>query len=99
MCGALDAGTTRILVNDAHGPMRNLLADQLHQRHWRSRSAGRCQPCEQDDTRVHLDRAHGRCVGTHDCWGRGRPSAGKGAPARATVSIRWTGSPGTPIRS
>ena len=28
--GALAAGATRILVNDAHGPMRNILPDQLH---------------------------------------------------------------------
>jgi D-amino peptidase len=28
--GALAAGATRILVNDAHGPMRNLLPDLLH---------------------------------------------------------------------
>src|SRR5579884_1608993 len=28
--GALAAGATRVLVNDAHGPMRNLLADRLH---------------------------------------------------------------------
>jgi D-amino peptidase len=28
--GALAAGATRVLVNDAHGPMRNLLPDQLH---------------------------------------------------------------------
>lgn len=28
--GALAAGATRVLVNDAHGPMRNLLPDLLH---------------------------------------------------------------------
>jgi len=28
--GALTAGATRVLVNDAHGPMRNILPDQLH---------------------------------------------------------------------
>jgi D-amino peptidase len=28
--GALAAGATRVLVNDAHGPMRNILADRLH---------------------------------------------------------------------
>lgn len=28
--GALTAGATRVVVNDAHGPMRNLLPDQLH---------------------------------------------------------------------
>ena len=28
--GALTAGATEILVNDAHGPMRNILPDQLH---------------------------------------------------------------------
>jgi D-amino peptidase len=28
--GAVTAGATRILVNDAHGPMRNLLPDLLH---------------------------------------------------------------------
>ena len=28
--GALAAGATEILVNDAHGPMRNILPDQLH---------------------------------------------------------------------
>ncbi len=28
--GALAAGASRVLVNDAHGPMRNLLPDQLH---------------------------------------------------------------------
>jgi D-amino peptidase len=28
--GALTAGATRIVVNDAHGPMRNLLPDALH---------------------------------------------------------------------
>jgi D-amino peptidase len=28
--GALAAGATGILVNDAHGPMRNILPDQLH---------------------------------------------------------------------
>jgi D-amino peptidase len=28
--GALTAGATRIVVNDAHGPMRNLLPDVLH---------------------------------------------------------------------
>ncbi|WP_371793321.1 M55 family metallopeptidase [Streptomyces sp. NBC_01471] len=28
--GALTAGATRVLVNDAHGSMRNLLADRLH---------------------------------------------------------------------
>jgi D-amino peptidase len=28
--GALAAGATRVVVNDAHGPMRNLLPDQLH---------------------------------------------------------------------
>jgi D-amino peptidase len=28
--GALAGGATRILVNDAHGSMRNLLADQIH---------------------------------------------------------------------
>jgi D-amino peptidase len=28
--GALAAGAERILVNDAHGPMRNLLTDRLH---------------------------------------------------------------------
>lgn len=28
--GALAAGATRVLVNDAHGPMRNILPDQLH---------------------------------------------------------------------
>ncbi|MFF4567921.1 M55 family metallopeptidase [Streptomyces sp. NPDC001435] len=30
--GALSGGATDILVNDAHGPMRNLLPDRLHQR-------------------------------------------------------------------
>lgn len=28
--GALAAGATRVVVNDAHGPMRNLLFEQLH---------------------------------------------------------------------
>jgi D-amino peptidase len=28
--GAIRAGATRVVVNDAHGPMRNLLPDQLH---------------------------------------------------------------------
>lgn len=28
--GAVTAGATRVVVNDAHGPMRNLLPDQLH---------------------------------------------------------------------
>jgi D-amino peptidase len=28
--GAVSAGATRVLVNDAHGPMRNLLPDLLH---------------------------------------------------------------------
>jgi D-amino peptidase len=28
--GALAAGATRVLVNDAHGPMRNILPDRLH---------------------------------------------------------------------
>ncbi|KMS76622.1 peptidase M55 [Streptomyces viridochromogenes] len=32
VCGALSGGATDVLVNDAHGPMRNLLPDQLHPR-------------------------------------------------------------------
>src|ERR1035437_10141389 len=38
VAGAFDGGATSVVVNDSHGPMDNLLGEQLHPRaaHWQA---------------------------------------------------------------